>query len=163
MNMKLSRIIICCLVALAVMSCASSKKSSYYSTYQSPTTYMNDEGDGSLTVRAYGLGRNRSDAMEQAAKNAVRDVIFKGVSVPGNALLSKPLVTTVNAEEKFQDFFNPFFADGGTYKQFVSRKDHRPLSNKRERSSMQVKLAITLRVLRADLRNYLMENKIIEP
>ena len=152
--------ILICIISLIVMSCASNKTSSYY---PSATTYMNDEGDGSITLRAYGQGRNRSDAIEQARKNAVRDVIFKGVNVPGNALLSKPLVTTVNAEEKFQDFFNPFFADGGGYTRFVSREDRRIGSNKKEINTKQVKFAHTVRVLRADLKKYLIDNGVIKP
>ena len=160
--MKSNNIIIYCFILLFAIGCASSKVSTS-SYYASTTTYMNDEGDGSITVRAYGHGRNRSDAIEQAAKNAVRDVIFKGVNVPNNPLLSKPLVTTVNAEEKFQDFFNEFFTDGGAYTQFVSSEDRRFGSNNKEKNSMQVKFAATIRVLRADLKKYLMNNGIIMP
>ena len=32
------------------------------------------------TLRAWGRGKNRTDAIEQAKKNAVRDVLFKGVA-----------------------------------------------------------------------------------
>lgn len=134
--------------------------SSYYS---SETVYMNDEGDGSITVRAYGHGRNRSDARAQAAKNALRDVIFRGVQVPGNALLSKPLVTTLNAEEKHQAFFDAFFVDGGDYERFVSTADRKAHSDNKEKNSVQVKEATTLRIQRPALRQYLIEKGVIIP
>ncbi len=155
--------IIALCMTVALVGCSSAQNVNTSSYYPSQTTYMNDEGDGSLTVRAYGQGRNRRDAMDQAAKNAVRDVIFKGVTVPGNALLSKPLVTVVNAEEKFQAFFNAFFADGGEYTRFISREDRKADSNKKEKNTLQVKEAATVRVLRSELRQYLMDNEIIVP
>lgn len=160
--MKSYNIIVYCFILLFAIGCASNKvsTSSYYAL---ATTYLNDEGDGSITVRAYGHGKNRSDAIEQASKNAVRDVIFKGITVPNNTLLSKPLVTTVNAEEKFQDFFNTFFSDGGAYTKFVSNEDHRSGSNNKEKNTVQVKIAITVRILRADLKSYLMDNGVIIP
>ena len=37
------------------------------------------ELDGSQTVRVWGVGRNKKDAVEQAKKNAVRVVLFKGI------------------------------------------------------------------------------------
>lgn len=36
--------------------------------------------DGFQTVKAWGTGRNRFDAIEQAKKNAVKDVIFSGIT-----------------------------------------------------------------------------------
>lgn len=158
--MKINHLIIYCFVLLVAIGCKPLDVSTS-SYYPSSTTYMNDEGDGSLTLRAYGHGRNRSDAIEQAAKNAVRDVIFKGVNVPGNPLLSKPLVTVVNAEEKFQEFFNKFFTDGGAYSRFVTKKDRRMGSNNKEINTMQVKLSTTVRVLRSDLKQYLIKHEII--
>lgn len=60
------------------------------------------------------MGKTREDAIEQACKNAVRDVLFKGVQTPENTeSSSRPLIREINAEEKYQYFFNPFFADGG--------------------------------------------------
>ena len=158
--MKIKNLVAYCAIILVLAGCAP-KNVATSSYYPSSTTYMNDEGDGSLTLRAYGHGRNRADAIEQAAKNAVRDVILKGVNVPGNALLSKPLVTTVNAEEKFQSFFNEFFSDGGAYKRFVTSQDRRAGSNNKEVNTMQVKLSTTVRVLRSDLRQYLIEKGLI--
>lgn len=158
--MKIQRILLCGLALLLLVGCAKKTTTSYYA---SAPTYLNDEADGSITVRAYGQGRNRSDAIEQAAKNAVRQVLFKGINVPGNVLLSKPLVTAVNAEEKYQNFFNAFFADGGAYMQFTSTEDRRPGTNTKEKNAVQRKYATTVRVLRPQLRNYLIENGIIVP
>ena len=41
------------------------------------TECISVEQDGSQTLRVFGKGRNRSDAMEQAKKDAVYEVLFK--------------------------------------------------------------------------------------
>ena len=62
------------------------------------------EGDGSQTIRAYGFGKDKDDAVEQAQKNAVYAVIFKGIT-KGSGCNMKPLLTEVNAREKYEDYF----------------------------------------------------------
>ncbi|MBQ3172690.1 MAG: hypothetical protein IJB03_05690 [Alistipes sp.] len=124
--------------------------------------FLNAEGDGSITLRAYGQGRHRGDAIEQARKNAVREVMLVGVNVPGDHVMSRPLITEVNAEEKYAAFLNDFFKDDSDYKQFVSKRDRRHNSNEKHWSGTQMKISTTVRVLRADLEQYLRENGIIK-
>ena len=109
------------IIASAVLMAIGCSPRNITSAYNTPEPiYMNDEADGSITVRAFGEGRNLYDAKTQARKNALRAVIFKGISVPGNAYLSRPLVTELNAQEKYEAFFNEFFKDHGPYEKFVS-------------------------------------------
>ncbi|MBO4743830.1 MAG: hypothetical protein J5533_09395, partial [Bacteroidales bacterium] len=44
------------------------------------TECISKEMDGSLTLRVWGTGRNRTDALEQAKKQAVYEVLFKGIT-----------------------------------------------------------------------------------
>ena len=80
MNSSIMKIykLVTILVIFISISCSAQRRTSSY--YESSTTYLNAEADGSITVRAYGMGRNRQDAIEQAWKNAVHDIIFKGVN-----------------------------------------------------------------------------------
>ncbi len=95
--------------------------------YNYKTECFGTELDGSQTVKAWGTGRNRFDAVEQAKKNAVNDVIFKGINEGVQACQMRPLIIEVQAREKHEDYFNAFFADGGKYSEFVSLKDERIL------------------------------------
>ena len=131
-------------------------------SYASECEYLNHEGDGSITVRAYGQGRNRGDAMAQARKNAIEQVIFKGIYVPGNSALSRPLVYEVNAREKYEDFFNTFFRDGGDFNSFVNGDDRRINTNEKHWSGTQVKISTTLTVERGLLKQYLKDINIIK-
>ena len=162
MNSSIMKIykLVTILVIFISISCSAQRRTSSY--YESSTTYLNAEADGSITVRAYGMGRNRQDAIEQAWKNAVHDIIFKGVNVPGNTFISKPILTEVNAEEKYALFFNGFFSDKGEFMQFVSSEDTKRGSTRQSKNKIQNKIDVTVRVMRPQLIQYLKDADIIK-
>lgn len=131
-------------------------------SYPTECEYLNNDLDGSITLRAYGQGRNRGDALAQARKNAVKQVIFEGIYVPNNDALSRPLVYEVNAYTKYEDFFNAFFRDGGDYTMFVHGRDKRIQTNEKSWSGTQAKISTTVTVERALLKQYLKEQNIIK-
>lgn len=149
------------IAALVLFGCTTPYQSSSYA--ENTVQYLRDQGDGSITVRVAASGRNYADALEQAGKFALRQAIFHGITVPGNSLLSKPLVTEVNAEEKYQFFFNSFFSEGGDYSRFISTQDKRSRSDQLSKEMVSVRAVSTIRILRSDLKDYLLENKIIKP
>ena len=100
--------------------------------YSYKTECLGVEGDGTQTLKAWGSGRNRFDAFAQARKNALYDVIFKGITDGKSECEMRPLVSEVNARQKYEDYFNKFFADGGEYRKYVSMRDEQ-WENKLER------------------------------
>ena len=107
-----------CLLLLVFAGCSSKKSVSSYHSFESEC--LGVELDGSETLRAWGRGKNRTDAIEQAKKNAVRDVLFKGVAAGSRECSVRPLVTEVNAQERYAYYFNDFFRDVGEYLKYVS-------------------------------------------
>ena len=77
--------------------------------YEYDAECLGVELDGSQTLRIWGVGRNKKDAVEQAKKNAVRTVLFKGIHGGLSGCNTKPVILEVNAEEKYEDYFNAFF------------------------------------------------------
>ena len=133
--------------------------------YGYKTECMGVELDGSHTVKAWGNGRNRSDAVEQAKKNAVRDIIFFGLLEGKQDCKQKPLILEVNAQEKYEDYFNKFFADGGEYKNYISLRDERLLdkvSRDRKKGRGSVTNGFIVRVLRSELKEKLIADGIIK-
>ena len=131
---------------------------------------LGTEMDGSVTVKAFGKGSNRKDALDQAKKNAVNAIIFKGLISGKSNCGSIPLVLTSNARLKFQEYFNKFFADGGDYNKYVSFKDERAgLKALRGRKDFSIRVNtrefvsqnIVLRVEKYKLRKKLLKDKII--
>lgn len=133
--------------------------------YNYETECLGVEMDGSQTIKAWGNGRNRTDAIEQAKKNAVRDILFKGVRGGKPECELRPVVSEVNAQQKYEDYFSKFFADGGTYKDFISKKDgsdlHLEVVQERKKSGSQETYGVTIRVLRSELKAKMTEDKII--
>ena len=123
---------------------------------------MGVELDGSQTIRAWGKGKGRADAVEQAKKNAVRDVIFKGITAGSGECNKKPLISEVNAQEKYEAYFNKFFADGGKYAEFVNLKDEKDFSRLRAENDGTENYGIIVRVLRAELRQQLINDNILK-
>ena len=142
------------------------QRNSNIGRYTLETECLGVEMDGSVTLRAWGTGRNRFDAVDQAKKNAVRDVLFKPTRNGSSDCNPHPLVPEVNAEMKYEDYFNRFFSDRrGSYKKFCSGKDER-ISNKIFRRGMgdskMVTYSVIVRVLRSELKEQLREDGIIK-
>lgn len=126
------------------------------------TECIGKELDGSLTLRVWGEGRNRSDAKEQCKKNAVYEVLFKGVDNGNSGFDSRPIITEVNARVRYRDYFDIFFSDGGEYLKYVSMADKRAHSTVRKEGSSQVFYQMTVRVLSSDLRARLVADGILQ-
>lgn len=122
---------------------------------------LGTELDGSQTLRVTGYGRNRSDAKEQAKKNAVYAVIFNGVRDGVKGCNLRPLVTEVNARERYEDYFNIFFMDNGEYLKYVSLRDTKRMSADRKKDKVGYSYEMTIRVLRAELKARLKADNVI--
>ncbi len=120
------------------------------------------ELDGSQTLRVAGYGRNRADAKEQAMKNAVWAVIFDGIRDGAEGCNMRPLVTEVNARERYEDYFNLFFTDKGDYKKYVSLRDTKKRSGGKSKDKLGYSYDLTVRVLRAELKARLKEDNVID-
>lgn len=150
------------LFAFMITSC----KTSTYARYDYKSECLGTELDGSQTIKAWGKGRDWKDAADQAKKNAVRDVIFKGILDGQEGCSQKPLVTEVNAIEKYEAYFNKFFADGGEYKDFISLKDEKISNHIIRKAKMRDKdnsvYSIVVRVKRSELKEKLINDGILK-
>lgn len=113
---------------------------------------------GTYLVKVWSYSKKPEVAIDQAKKNAVHGIIFKGFtgtqSVPGQ----KPLTNNVNLEVEKEDFFRPFFADGGKYMKFVSlSNDGAVAAGDRMKVGKEYKIGVIVSVnvsaLRKDLEN----------
>jgi hypothetical protein len=75
---------------------------------------------GSYLIKVWSYSKKPNIAIEQAKKNAVHGIIFKGFTGTSTVPGQKALASNVNLEEEKKDFFKPFFEDGGKYMKFVS-------------------------------------------
>ena len=153
-------------VVIGLVACKVNPQRHIAGSYTFESECMGVEMDGSQTLKAWGRGRNRIDAVEQSKKNAVRDVIFKGIRNGKSDCNQKPLLFEVNAIEKYEDYFNLFFTDKGAYKEFISPKDgndwHIQVWKDRKQEGDQEMYGTTVRVLRAQLKQKLISDNILK-
>jgi hypothetical protein len=152
-------------MGLAAALCGCSPRNKIAGNYNYKTECMGSEHDGSITVKAWGNGRSTSDALEQAKKNAVYDVVFKGI-VEGQGTCSRiPLLPAGNARIKNESYFNSFFRDGGEFLNYVSLQDER-YSDKWNRDGKGARQSITygiiLRIQRSELKEKLISDGILK-
>jgi len=153
------------LLIILLSTCLGFSQKNIAGNYGYKTECLGVELDGSETVKAWGNGRNRSDAVEQAKKNALRDVIFFGLVEGKQDCKQKPLILEVNALEKYEDYFNKFFADGGEFKNYISLRDERifdKVSRDRKKARESVTNGLILRILRSELKQKLIADGIIK-
>ena len=147
-----------CTLLLAV-SCGQQRSQAYYD-YESKI--IQSHADGSYVIRAWGRSRNAAMSYDVAQIQALRDVIFKGVQpASSNIQPLKPLCFDMNAETKYEDYFNAFFVDGGEWTKFASLKDKRVGSTRYQRDGRQMVESVTVTVDRAGLKKKLQEDGII--
>lgn len=152
--------------AVTSFSCQMSKQKRSSGNYAYETECYGAEGDGSVTVKAWGQGRNREDAIEQAMKNGMRDVIFKGLTAGKDECNVKPLIFEVNAQEKYEDYFFAFFKDNGEFRKYISTEDgsliHPEVFKGRTKNGDQATYGVVIRILKMDLKQKLKTDNIIK-
>lgn len=150
-------------VILLLASCpnvtAQSKVASFHE--QNTVECLGVELDGSQTLRATGSGRSKSDAQEQAKKNAVFAVIFKGIRGVGECD-QRPLVNEANARDKYAEYFDIFFMDGGEYSKYITLDDQKRRSKDKTKNKYVKNYTITVRVLRTELKARLKADGILK-
>ncbi|MBL4670097.1 MAG: hypothetical protein JKY30_12660 [Flavobacteriales bacterium] len=150
-------------LSATISSCGSTQmKGAGNYTYE--TECIGVEGDGSQTVKGWGSGRNREDAVEQAKKNGLSTVLFKGLpSTKG--CNTKPILFDSNIREKKENYFDAFFADGGPYTEFITGEDgsdmHFSVVAGRKKAGDQVTYGVIIRVQRAKLKARMIQDQIL--
>lgn len=118
---------------------------------------------GTYLIKVWSYSKNPTVAIEQAKKNAVHGIIFKGFmgiqGVPGQ----KPLTSNPNLEMEQEQFFKNFFADGGKYMKFVNvTNDGSIAAEDRLKVGKEYKIGVIVSVNAAGLRKDLEDAGILK-
>jgi hypothetical protein len=117
---------------------------------------------GTYLVKVWSYSLKPTVAINQAKKNAVHGVIFKGFAgkpgVPGQKALASPSV-----EQEKKDFFTEFFSDRGNYNRYVAESgDGSVAAEDRLKVGKKFKIGVIVSVNVGDLRKALEEAGIIK-
>ena len=118
---------------------------------------------GSYLIKVWSFSKKPNVAIEQAKKNAVHGVIFKGFSGGGAGCTQKPLTNNPALEQEKEIFFKDFFADGGKYMKFVNvTGDGSIAAEDRIKVGKEYKIGVVVSVSKDELRKDLEAAGIIK-
>jgi hypothetical protein len=118
---------------------------------------------GTYLIKVWTYSKKSQVAIDQAKKNAIHGIIFRGFTgitgVPGQKALSRE----PNLEVTQGDFFKTFFAQGGDYMRFVSiTNDGSIAPEDRLKVGNEYKIGVIVSVNVSELRKYLEDKGIIK-
>lgn len=146
---------------IAITGCRGTQKvSGSMSYYNFGSSHIATSASGAVTMRTWGSGPDKNSALLEAMKNAVADVIFTGVK-GGSGYSCEPIVTEVNARERYAPYFDRFFADNGEFRKFVYETSNHDLSRIESKSNGRQNYGMTVTVDRTALRDQLLRDGII--
>jgi hypothetical protein len=119
--------------------------------------------EGSYLIKVWSYSKKPTIAIEQAKKNAVHGVIFKGFSGQASGCTQKPLTSNPELEQEKESYFNDFFADEGKYLKFVNISgDGTVNAEDRLKVGKEYKIGVVVSVLKDNLRKDLEAAGIIK-
>jgi len=158
----MKKVLLFCALSLGLIALSGCGPRISQAYYDYSSKIIQDHNDGSYAIRAWGRSRNATMSYKVAKQQALKDVLFNGVKAQsGNISDLKPLVTEVNAEEKYEAYFNQFFSDKGAWKDFCSIEDRRWPTTKYQRTDAQTLAQVTVTIYRAQLKQKLIEDGIL--
>ena len=161
MNSEIMKRFFIYIFTLSCLLGCKSKKISTAAFHNYNTECLGISMDGTQTLRVWGTGRNRSDAIEQAKKKAVYDVVFVGIQAGRGECNSYPVIDEPNARKKYEDYFDLFFSNGGAYKEYVSAKNQKISALHRFKGDGTETFGIIVIVNRSALRQRFANDNII--
>lgn len=122
--------------------------SSAYRSYE--TEVINQTLDGSVTLKVYGEGLRIEDAIDQAMKNAINEIAFKGIA-NGNSDKNVPaLFRNPNIRLDNQRYFDQFFQnDYRSFVELMTKKKELEGYGSRERVNIGVLMKVNVSALRS--------------
>lgn len=149
---------------LVVISCGPPKKLDRDTEeWRYQVEAVNTGKQGSYLIKVWTYAQKVEWAEQQAPKNAVHAVIFKGFPSKDRVKGQKPLVSAQNNMGDNDEFFKDFFKDGGEYSRFVTLVNSGAIApGDVVKVGKEFKVGYTTSVSVGELRKYLEQNEIIK-
>lgn len=119
---------------------------------------------GTNLIKVWSYSKKPHIAIEQAKKNAIHGVVFKGFAKGSRGCFAqKAIVKDINTQDEKKDFFKDFFkSKDGKFMRFVQITNEGGVTNNDIiKLKKEYKIGVVLLVDRDALRKYLENEKII--
>ena len=142
---KYSLLFFTVIISIPVLGQSSKDQNSSY--YDFETECLEDKLDGSYIFYAWGKGSNKADAINQAKRNAINDLLFKGIN---KGCQLTPLIVEVNGESKYKSYVYSFFQKD--YIDYITiEKSTKKLFKSQQQTTYGVKICINTQALKQKL------------
>ncbi len=120
--MKYNFLIISIVITSFFLSAQSNRKADKDTqTWRYEIEALNEVGvQGTCLVKVWTYSKKIVTATEQAKKNAVHGLLFKGYAGSQRIPFREPIINNINAEVEYAEFFKSFFSDGGKFMKYVN-------------------------------------------
>ena len=151
------------ILSVILASCSASKTAEKYThqwRYEIEPVAVGTKG--SYLIKVWSYSKNQTVAAEQAKKNAVHGIVFRGFAGMNGVSRKPPLANSPNLENEKKEFFDPFFANGGRYMKYVSITNDGSIGAKdRLKVGKEYKIGVIVSVAVDELRKDLEDAGII--
>lgn len=165
--MKKILLLMCAMLFAASACIAQSKKKMDKATMQwryEIEPAVGQGAQGTYLVKVWSYAKKAETATQQAPKNAVHGILFKGYAAYNNGSTrianQKPIVSDPAIESQNEEFFKDFFTDGGAYAKFVTLVGNG--ASDVIKVGKEYKVGVVVSVQKDALRKYLEDAKIIK-
>jgi hypothetical protein len=121
--------------------------------------------EGTYLVKVWSYNKKDKIAINQAKKNAVHGIIFKGFTGKGRVGSQDPLCTNPNAETENTDFFSSFFDEDNKdgFLKFISESGDGTISpDDIKKVDKEYKIGVVVSVNKDLLKNHLKNKGVIK-
>lgn len=115
---------------------------------------------GTYLVKVYVISKKSKPDADLLKKCAVHGVLFKGFAGTNSRVHQKPLAGSPLAEQQHSDFFDPFFSEGGAYRNYADLVTSQYEITKMAKK--QYRIGATISVMKDQLRKDLEQAGVIK-
>lgn len=160
----LNALVTTALLVLALTGCKS-KIDTVSGYYDYETECVSVDRNGIQTVKAWGTGRTEKEAILNARRRAVDDILFKGLRGGSRGCNLRPLIANPNTRRNQEQYFFRFFGENGPFETYAGLPDENWLRqklkiNKKNKHNLAYEVVIEVDVM--GLKNHLKRDQIIQ-
>lgn len=151
------------IAATSVMGQARRKADKDTERWRYEVEVVEESVQGSYLIKIWSYSKRPQVAFEQAKKNAVHAIVFKGYAPKSGIKGQKPLALDPSTELDHEAFFKDFFADNGKYMKYVTLTTDGAIApgDIMKAGKKEYKVGIVVSVNKDALRKYLESEKVI--
>ena len=143
--MQKIKLILFILLSFSILNCFSQKSNANYYSYKNEC--LEDKLDGDYIIKGWGNGSTKSEAIDQAKRNVLNDLLLNGIYKGCNIL---PLIVEINAKDKYKDYiYGLFNSDIDDY--IKIEKSPKTLKKSKSKTTYGVKFRVKRQLLKQKL------------